>query len=61
MYPSAGEYIELPSVVQIQYILDIHGTTITCHITMKGVSLPSDSVLHSWSNLLAHYNYTESD
>ncbi len=27
---SLGEYIELPSVVQIQYTLDIHGTTITC-------------------------------
>ena len=27
---SLREYIELPSVVQIQYTLDIHGTTITC-------------------------------
>ena len=29
------EYIELPSVVQIQYTLDIHGTTIT-YTTQEG-------------------------
>ncbi len=29
MYPSAGEYIELPSVVQIQYTL--------CTMDIKGV------------------------
>ncbi len=27
---SLGEYIQLQEVVQIQYTLDIHGTTITC-------------------------------
>ncbi len=31
---SLGEYIELPSVVQIRYTLDIYGTTITCMLLL---------------------------